>query len=136
MGLTERRALAAFQESVFPGIKKEIDQIAGFEVSMEIKWETLGAEGYADSYPEFFSKVYFTPLVTAFKAICVDQMGKDSLKKSLKKVVIMNEKQFYSPESGFTFKDGILTLDHQPASNVDSVRDRETFLQKLLENSL
>lgn len=136
MGLTERRALAAFQESVFPGIKKEIDQVAGFEVTMEVKWETLGAEGYADSYPDFFTKVYFTPILTAFKGICVDQMGKDSLKKGLKKIVITNENGFFSPESGFTFKDGVLTLDHQPSSNVDSVRDRETHLQKLLENSL
>ena len=136
MGLTERRALAAFQESLFPGIKKAIDQIAGFEVVMDVKWESLAAEGYADSYPEFFGKVYFTPLMTAFKGICIDQMGKDSLKKGLKKIVIQNEKQYHSPDSGFTFESGILTLDHQPASNVDSVKDRETFLQKLLENSL
>lgn len=136
MGLTERRALAAFQESIFPGIKKEIDMAAGFEVTMEIKWDTLAAEGYADSYPDFFSKVYFTPLVTAFKAICIDQMGKDSLKQSLKKVVITNEKGNYSPESAFTIVAGVLTLDHLPSSNVDSVRERETVLQKLLENSL
>lgn len=136
MGLAERRAVTAFQEGKFPEIKKQIDGVAGFDVPMEIKWETLGSEGYSTSYEEFFPKVYFQPLINAFKAICVDQMGKDSLKKGLKKIVIKNEGGNYSAGKAITFDGGILTIDHEPHSNVDDVQDRTKGLQTKLENSL
>ena len=136
MGLSERRAVSAFQETKFPDLKKKIDTAAGFDVPMEVKWETLGSEGYSADYENFFTKVYFEPLINAFQAICVDKMGKDTLKNGLKKVFITNEGGFYSPQKAIQFKNGVLTIDHQPHSNVDDVKDRTKALQSTLENSL
>ncbi len=136
MGLSEKRAITAFQETKFPALKKEIDAAAGFVVPMEVKWDTLASEGYGSDYETFFTKVFFQPVINAFQAVCTDQMGKDALKNNLKKIMISNEGGFYSPEKAISFKNGVLSIDHQPHSNVDDVKDRTNFLQKTLENSL
>jgi hypothetical protein len=135
MGLLERRALEEFQKSVFPKLKSDIDASAGFPVSMEVKWETLAADGYAHLYNEAFPKIYFEPLVLAFKKIAVDQMGKDALKAGLKMVLIANTKGAFSP-NGFSFEEGVLNLDHEPCSNIDDVNQRAEGIQKLLESKL
>lgn len=44
---------------------------------IEVDWESLGVEGYANSYTEFFHKVYFLPPIEAFKAIAFDDMGRE-----------------------------------------------------------
>jgi len=135
MGLAERRAVKEFQDKAYPGLKKQVDKAAGFSVPIEVKWDSLASEGqshlYADSYP----KVFFEPLVKAFTRIAVDDMGKKALKEGLKEVRIANTKGSYSC-SGFTFKDDILDIDHEPCSNVDDIEQRAEGIQKLLENGL
>lgn len=61
MGLAERRALKAFQDERYPALKLEMDAAAHKNVLMEIDWDSLAVEDYADSYSDFFHKVYFLP---------------------------------------------------------------------------
>lgn len=136
MGLAERRAAKQFETSQFPQLKKAIDEAAHFEVPVEVRWETLSADGYAHLYEEAWPKVYFKPLVEALKAICIDDMGRDALKAGLKKVVIQNTLGVYSAGSMVGFVDGVLTLDHEPATNVDDVDDRKAAIQQKLEAAL
>jgi hypothetical protein len=136
MGLKERRRIEEFKQKRFPELKKEIDAAAGFDVPMDVRWDTLAAEGYGDDvFADALPKVYFQPLVLAFRAICVDDMGKDALKKGLKQVVIKNEKKTYG-QSAFAFEGGVLTIDHETCTNVDYVDDRVQALQGILENAL
>jgi hypothetical protein len=135
MGLAERRAVERFKSDDYPGWKARIDQAAGFDVPVEVAWEDLAVAEYADSYAEFFPKVYFQPLADALAAVTIDDLGRNALRAGLAKIVIRNSGQFYSP-AGFDFDDGVLTLDHQPHVNVDYGEERTKALQLTLESGL
>jgi hypothetical protein len=135
MGLAERRAVEEFKTTLFPGLNAKIDQAAGFSVPLDVAWETLAADGYGHIYNDSFTRIYFEPPTAAFSSICRDQMGKDALKSALKSVVFCNRGSNFSG-SGFTFEGGILTLDHEPCTNVDNVNERTDYIVKLIESSL
>jgi hypothetical protein len=135
MGLAERRAIEQFKNDMWPGLKAQIDEAAGFDVPVEVAWEQLAVNDYASSYSNFFPKVYFEPLITALKGVAVDDLGKAAVKEGLKKIVIQNEGN-HSSKAGFTFTNGILVLDHLPSSNVADGEERATAIQKLLESGL
>lgn len=136
MGLAEKRAIAAFQETNFPQFQQKIESAAGFAVPLEVKWEKLGSDGYAEKYNEFFSRVYFEPLISALSTIGADKMGKDALKSGLKKIVITNDNGYYSPGKAISFANGVLTIDHEPHSNVDNVGERTSAIQAAIEKAL
>ncbi|MBS2040376.1 hypothetical protein JST97_35640 [bacterium] len=130
MGLAERRATKAFQDERYPGIKQEIDAAAQKNVLLEIDWESLAVDDYADDYAENWHKIYFLPLIEAFKSIAFDDMGREALASGLKKVVIRNSGSIET-----TFQDGVLLLDY-PFTNADYWQDRKETWQKLLEKGL
>lgn len=134
MGLSDKRALAAWQENEFPNWKKKIDTAAGFEVPFDIKWETLLEDGRAELMNEAYSKIYFQPLLDAVSAICVDKMGKDALKTTLKKVTIDGTSG--SMPSDLSFANGVLMLQHKPFSNIDDVKARTKKITELFEKAM
>jgi hypothetical protein len=135
MGLAERRGVERFKNEEYPGWKARIEQAAGFEVPLEVAWEELAAVDYAESYPEFFTKVYFQPLVDALRAVTVDELGRNAARDGLSKIIVKNSGQF-SSTNGSTFQDGVLTFDHQPHVNVDYGHERAKELQHILESGL
>ncbi|MDQ7826935.1 MAG: hypothetical protein RDV48_29320 [Candidatus Eremiobacteraeota bacterium] len=136
MGLQERRAVKKFQDDIFPGLKKKVDEAAAFEVAMEIDWESLGIEEMTHLYEDSFPKVYFQPLINGFKEICIDDMGKEALRAGLKKVVICNRMGNYSAGSAINFDGGVLTIDHLPTTNIDDVRDRTKAVVEVISKKL
>jgi hypothetical protein len=136
MGLLEKRAIKAFQEGSYLNLVKEINSIAGYELVFDVKWDSLAVDEYSHLYDEGFTKVYFTPIITALKEITVDDLGKDALKGALKKVVIKNENNIYYGDYAYSFDGGILTIDHSPNSNIDNISERSESLAKLLNKSL
>ncbi|MBN9413813.1 hypothetical protein ABS71_16025 [bacterium SCN 62-11] len=131
MGLAERRASKAFQDDSYPGLKQELDAAAHKNVLVEVDWDSLAVEDYSANYQEWWPKVYFMPLIEAFKSIAFDDMGREALASGLKKVVIRN-----SGSSEASFQDGVLTLDYSSVSNVDYWEDRKNTWLKLLEKGL
>lgn len=136
LGLAERRACKAFEEQTYPSLKKQIDEAAGFEVPLEVRWGLLASKDYADSYSESWPKVFFKPLIEALKRISHDEMGKMALKAGLKRVIVQNSCGNYSSDRWATFRDGTLFLDHDPVSNLDYVDDRRQRLHHVLEKGL
>ncbi|MFT3934948.1 MAG: hypothetical protein QM726_15085 [Chitinophagaceae bacterium] len=136
MGLTEKRAIKSFQDGPYQTLVKEIDTIAGFPVEFDVKWDTLAEPEYAHMYEEGFTKVYFTPMINAFKGITVDEMGKEALKETLKKVIIKNESGAYYGSTAYAFENGVLTIDHKPFTNIDDISDRSKELEKLLSEKM
>ena len=138
MGLPERRAQKEFIDNVFPALKAEVTKAAGYEMPIEVDWETLTLTDMSHLYRESWPKVYFEPLVDALKAICIDDMGKEALKSKLKKVVIQNKHSIYYGDRWASWDDptGTLTLDHEPCTNVDNMTERKEGAQKLLESKL
>jgi len=105
-------------------------------VPLEINWEQLAKDSYADGYDENWRKVYFQPVLDALKSICRDDLGKEALKDGLKKIVFCNTKDTYSADAAVSFTGGELTIDHDPCTNVDYVKDRADAVQKSLEKGL
>ncbi len=138
MGLAERRAAKDFETNNYPEFKKQIDAATGFDLPIEVKWDTIAENGYANDYGTFFPNVYFRPLVAALKEVCVDDMGKEAVKGALKKVVIQNTKNNGNPFDMVSFAGGVLTLDHSPSSNYSemNVSGRVRAIREILEKNL
>ncbi|WP_224361179.1 hypothetical protein [Hyalangium versicolor] len=133
MGIAERKAASQFEETAYPKLEKEVKAAAHFDVPVEVDWGTLAVEGYEHLYEEAWPKIYFTPLVGALKAITVDELGREALRSTLKRIVIRNTTRASSGSSMVRFEDGVLTLDHEPVTNVDDVEDRQQAIQRVLE---
>jgi hypothetical protein len=129
MGLLEKRALKAFQEK---NNIAEINALAGFEIEFEIDWSTLALDDMSALYDEAFTKVYFDPIIGAFKDITSDEMGTEGLKEILKKIVIKNTVGTATPEYAYDFEDGTLTIDLLPFSNINCIEERTEALAKIL----
>lgn len=136
MGLLEKRALKAFQEDNYQKLLSEINTLAGYTIEFDIKWDNIAKDDYAAMYDEAFTKVYFTPFIEALKEITADDMGKEALQETLKKVVIKNEGGFVYGSTAYSFSDGVLTIDHEPFSNIDNITERSMELGKLLMKNL
>jgi hypothetical protein len=131
MGLAERRAVKAFQDTKYPKIKQEIDAVAGFAVTLDVQWDTLAAEGYAEYYEDAFPKVFFRPLIEALKGVCVDDLGKEALQAGLKKVIIAD-----NGGNEVSFQFGTLSISYYAVANLDYWTERKTEIQTILEKGL
>jgi hypothetical protein len=136
MGLAERRAAKEFREQQFPALEAEIRAAAGFDLALEVDWDSLAKDDYASMYAASWPKVYFQPLIESLKSITRDDLGREALAGGLERVVIRNTTGYYSPYSAITFESKVLTIDHDPVTNVDDVNDRTEHMTKLLEKSL
>jgi hypothetical protein len=132
MGLQEKRAIKAFQEGSYKKLTDEINAQAGYAIEYDVNWDTLALDEMADYYDDSFTKVYFTPVLLSVKEIAADDMGKEALKETLKKIVIKNEAGNVYGSSAYSFSQGVLTIDHQPCTNIENVNERTTELTDLL----
>jgi hypothetical protein len=136
MGLAERRATKQFLDNRYPAIQADIRAAAGFDVPIDIDWDSLAKEDYASSYEEFWPKVYFQPLIDALRSITRDDLGREALAAGLQRIVIRNASGYYAPSSAITFANKVLTIDHDSTSNVDDVKDRTDHMIRTLEKGL
>src|SRR5690606_34515596 len=86
--LAERRAVATYQSDIYAGQLEAIQAAAGFEVPVEVQWDSLVIPGQSANFglDSFWTNVYFTPLAQALKAVAVDDMGKQALAAELKSI--------------------------------------------------
>jgi hypothetical protein len=135
MGLAERRASDDFQTNHYPALKTKIDEAAGFDVPIEVRWDTMQRQGkYVTQWPDAWPKIYFAPIIEAFKLIGRDAMGKQALKEGVKKIVVQDTTTSFS-SAWATFQDGTLTLDYQ-FTNLGDIKARTETLVKTLEQQL
>ncbi len=146
MGLAERRAIQAYQTEQLPKLLQGIHKAAGFEVPVDIDWTTMAGDDvpFVGGEKEYFTDIFFLPLTDALKQIAVDDMGKEALKKGLKKIVMKYHKET-APISnymdGWPFDNGVLTINYQPGCNTggpdtSNYQDRVEALRKILEAKL
>ncbi|WP_299098186.1 hypothetical protein [uncultured Winogradskyella sp.] len=136
MGLAEKRVAKAFEANEFETILKEIKDIVGKDIAVNVDWKTLSTDGMSHLYNKAWPPVYFEPLVNSLKSICQDDMGKEALNDELETIIIKNEAGNSSSNTWASFDNNTLTLDHKPTSNVHNVAERTKSLQTLLENNL
>lgn len=136
MGLAEKRAIKAFQEGTFKELETKILELVGEKLEIEIDWSSLAIDKMEHLYEKALPKVYFLPLISALENICTDDMGKEALNEGLSKIVIKNDAGIHNSSKWANFTNSILTLDHEPITNIDDVQDRSKTIQKLLEENL
>src|SRR5688500_7912269 len=91
---------------------------------------------YVTQWVDAWPKIYFAPIIEAFKQIGRDAMGKAALKAALKKVIVQDTTtSFSSSWAIFDPVTGTLTLDYQ-FTNVGDIKVRTETLVKELEKQL
>jgi hypothetical protein len=135
MGIAERKAAKQFEETHFPRLKQELDAAAGFALAVEADWNSLAVEGQEHLYEDAWPRVYFAPLAAALRALTQDTLGRESLQGALRRVVIRNTTGNTSAARIAHFQGGVLTLDHEPLTNVDQVEQRQRAIQQALETA-
>ncbi|MEE2025502.1 MULTISPECIES: hypothetical protein [Alkalimonas] len=136
MGLAEKKASRDFQQNRLEALQKQLNKEAGFDIELEVNWDTLEVDKYAHLYDEAWPKVYFHPLIKAFKEMCSDDFARDIIKESLKKVVIQNYSDNYAYDRFAEFKKGVLTLNHSPITNIHHENERAANIQFVVEKEL
>ncbi|GAA3510597.1 hypothetical protein GCM10022393_25140 [Aquimarina addita] len=136
MGLAEKRIVKTYQEGTYQELIKEINTLAGYDLEFQVDWSSISDNKYSNIWEDSFTKIYFTPIIEAFKGITADEMGKEALQETLKTIVIKDENDNYSPKSAYSFEGNTLTIDHSPFSNVDNLQERSSYLSEFLESKL
>jgi hypothetical protein len=136
MGLKEKRALAAFQKDRYPNLVREVNAAAGKELEFEVAWAELNKDGWSESFDAGMTYNFFAPLRKAFEAICIDDIGKDAVKTSIRAVKIGSQRNWSSLEVGF--EDGVVKLDADPSYNREEscVDDNTQRILAVLEPAL
>ena len=134
MNLNNKRKVKQFEEEEMPSLKESMDDAAGFEVDLDIEWESLIDERVDEAlWFEGWTKVYFQPTTDAFASICSDELGQEALQADLESVVFKNEAGM---TGDISYEDGVLTVDKEPCTNMDKVDKRTESIVSLLESNL
>ncbi|WP_222863974.1 hypothetical protein [Pigmentiphaga aceris] len=139
--LAERRAIATYEKEQYPAWQKKIQQAAGFDVPIEVNWNSIAMPGDAEHYAkdDYFVKTIFQPIEVALADITKDDMGKAALKDKLKKIsVVYNEAGASASayKERVKFDAGVLTVNFRPFTNTDEVKDRADAIRLALEAKL
>ncbi|MFK7159458.1 hypothetical protein V6U78_00215 [Marinospirillum sp. MEB164] len=136
MGLAEKKASHEFQKNRFDGLKEQLNAAAGFDLEVEVNWTSLEVDNYAHLYDEAWAQVFFNPLINAFKEMCADDFAQGIIKEGVKKVIIQNTSDNWSSSRFAEFKEGVLTLDHSPITNIHHEADRQANIKEVVEKGL
>jgi hypothetical protein len=130
MGLTERRKIKELQETTLPGRVKEIEEICGKAISYDVDWDSLAedAEGL-----NFLDNISCHRLNMALRSICIDDLGKEAIRESLRMIKLKNVKN--KDDMSITFNDGVLEMHCAYALRTDGMYSdnqiREVLMSKL-----
>jgi hypothetical protein len=114
MGLAERRKIKELQDDVLPGRVKEIDEICGAPIPYEVDWESFSddLEGL-----NFMDNVSCHRFNMALRVICQDDMGKEAIRDTVKKIKLKNVKSL--DDKSLAFADGALEMNCAYAQKMD-----------------
>lgn len=130
MGLNERRKIKELQDTTLPERIKEIEEICGKGIPYEVDWDSLAddAEGL-----NFLDNISCHRLNMALRTICVDDMGKEAVRDSLKAIKLKNVKD--KAQMKISFDDGVLEMHCAYALRTDGMYSdneiREVLMSKL-----
>lgn len=136
MGLAEKRIIKAYQEGEYQNFLTQVKSLIGGEIEFDIDWNSLPNEEYPNNLQEGLTEVYFKPILNSFKSIAVDDMGKEAIRESVKKVIIKDENDNAYASQTYKFNEGTLIVDHCSYTNIGNTDERTKTLTQLLESNL
>ncbi|MCW5747049.1 MAG: hypothetical protein KIT36_12735 [Alphaproteobacteria bacterium] len=130
MGLAERRKIKELQETTLPGRVKEIEEICGAPIPYEVDWDSLADDAEALN---FLDNISCHRLNMALRVICQDDLGKEAVRDSLKKIKLANVRD--KADMKMTFDGGVLEMRCAYALRTDGMFSdgdiRNLLMQKL-----
>jgi len=127
MGLEERRKIKEFQDTTLPGRVKEIEEICGAPIPYEVDWDSFDMEAL-----NFMDNISCHRLNMALRTICQDDMGKEAVRETLKKVKLKNVKT--KDAMSMTFDGGTLEMHCNYAQRTDGMYSDNEIYQLLMKN--
>ena len=129
MGLAEKRKIKELQETVLPGREKEIEEICGASIPYDVDWDSLAddAEGL-----NFLDNLSCHRLNMALRVICQDDLRKEAVRETLKKVKLKNVKS--RDEMAMTFSNNTLEMHCAYALRTDGMFDDGQIRELLMKN--
>lgn len=141
LGLAERRAIAAYATDIWPKYELEIQELAGFPVTINLDTKSLALPGLADSYArdDYLRKPIIDPILQAIGTITATEIGRNALRDGLKSIVIHYD-EMSAPSSnykdGVDMEGGVLTINWKPYTNVDDVEARALAILSVIEPAI
>jgi hypothetical protein len=130
MGLTEKRLAKEIQDNDLPTFISAVQQAAGFELKVEIDWDSFTAY---DTYPLTRLRDDLLPeILTTVQNICIDDMGKDALKAAMTTIRLENTDD--SEQVKLQFADKVLYQKAQLAGSVYSRYNADNMTELLLKS--
>ena len=130
MGLDERRKIKELQEVTLPARSVEIQEICGKPIAYDVDWDSMADDPVALN---FLDNLSCHRLNMALRMICRDDLGKQSVRDSLKSVKLKNIKDKATKQ--INFQGGILEMRCAYAMGVDGAfSDGE--IREILEKGL
>lgn len=130
MGLNERRKIADLQNVTLPERQKEIEEICGVAIPYEVDWSTLENDAEALN---FLDNLSCHRLNMALRTICMDEMGKEAVRESLKLIKLANVSDM--SQMSISFDGGVLDMKCAYALGTQGMHNdgviRECLMAKL-----
>jgi hypothetical protein len=127
MGLNERRKIKELQDTTLPGRVREIEEICGKAIPYEVDWDS-----FADDLDglNFLDNLSCHRLNMALRTICVDDMGKEAVRTTVRLIRLQNVKDKSAMQ--MTFKDGVLEMRCAYARGADGMHSDGSIRELLL----
>jgi hypothetical protein len=129
MGLAERRKIKELQETTLPERVREIEEICGAPVPYEVDWESFADDAEALN---FMDNLSCHRLNMALRVICLDEMGKEAVRETLKKVRLRNVKT--PAEMKMWFDGGVLEMHCAYALRTEGMHSDNAIRELLMKH--
>jgi hypothetical protein len=106
MGLEEKRWIKEMKDETVPKYMAALKEIVGFDLPFEVDWDSYSKdlEGLRNLEYQGMDRIN-----SAFREICRDDIGKDAVKESIKKIILKNIDD--PSKKGITLEKGVVTIN-------------------------
>ena len=129
MGLAERRKIKELQEVTLPGRVRDIEEICGAPIPYEVDWDSFAEDAEALN---FMDNLSCHRLNMALRVICGDEMGKEAIRETVKKIRLRNVKT--KAEMKIGFDGGVLEMQCAYALRTDGMFSDGAIRELLMKN--
>jgi len=105
MGLIEKRLIKEAKEAWLPGEQQEMESIAGTPIAVDVQWSSFETD---EAALKNLQHCGVRKLVNALRVICRDDLGKEAVRDSIKRIVVINQQA--GGEATVGLEGGTITL--------------------------
>jgi hypothetical protein len=127
MGLEERRKIKQLEDEVLPGRVNEIEEICGAPIPYEVDWPSFDGDLAGLN---FLDNISCHRLNMALRVICSDDLGREAVRETVKKVRLRNVKS--TADKSLAFADGVLEMACAYAAGLDGAFSDNEIRAELL----